>query len=152
MSDIENNEVENTSTDEGLTASELLAELAKVRKEAAARRVENRELKATQEELQKYKDAEKTELERLTERANKAEESLAILSQASLKRDVALAAGLEPELADYLKGSTKEELESSAEILASKIKNNTTDLGGGRRGEPIRVQQTAAEAFRSLFN
>lgn len=134
-----------------LSGADLLAELAKVRAEAAARRVENRELKAAQEELQKYKDAEKSELERVTERAAQAESQLQSLKVEKLARAAAKAAGLDPDLAEFLRGTTEEELAASAEALANKTKSITPDLGQGPRGGPVRTEKTAADAFRSLF-
>lgn len=134
-----------------LSGADLLAELAKVRAEAAARRVENRELKAAQEELQKYKDAEKTELERVTERAAQAESQLQSLKVEKLARAAATAAGLDPDLAEFLRGTTEEELAASAEALASKTKSTAPDLGPGSRGGPVRTEKSAADTFRSLF-
>lgn len=142
---------EQVAPEANLSGPDLLAELAKVRAEAAARRVENRELKAAQEELQKYKDAEKTELERVTERAAQAESRLQSLTVEKLAREAAVAAGLAPELAEFLKGTTEEELAASAEALANKTKSTAPDLGPGTRGAPVRAEKTAADAFRSLF-
>lgn len=141
-----------TDASSGLTHEQALAELAKVRREAAAKRVENNQLKAAQEELQKYKDAEKTELERLTERATKAEERAQQLLRDKTARAAAKAAGLDPDLADFLKGSTEEELKASAEALAAKTKGNTSsDFIPGTRGGPVKAQPSASEQFRNIF-
>lgn len=141
------------SASSSMSEAELRAELAKVRREAAAKRVENNALKATQAELQKYKDAEKTELERLTERATKAEEQANALAREKAARAAAKAAGLDPELAEFLKGSTVEELQASAEALAAKTKTNTAvDFVPGKRGGPVSAPESASAAFRKLFS
>lgn len=135
-----------------MSEAELRAELARVRREAAAKRVENNQLKAAQAELQKYKDAEKTELERLTERATKAEERAASLAREKVARAAAKAAGLDPDLADFLKGSTEEELQASAEALAAKTKRDSgVDFIPGQRGGAVKAQPSASEQFRSIF-
>ena len=136
-----------------MSESDLRAELSRVRREAAARRVENNELKAAQAELQKYKDAEKTELERLTERATKAEEQANALLRDKAARAAAKAAGLDADLAEFLKGSTAEELKASAEALAAKTKaNSAVDFIAGKRGAAVSAPTSAGEQFRNLFN
>lgn len=146
--------VETDSTSE-LTADQLRTELTKVRREAAAKRVENNALKATQAELQKYKDAEKSELELLTERATRAEAQAQSLAHEKLVLSIAKEAGLDADLADFLKGSDEESLRASATALAAKLGSKEparTDLFAGSRGEPVRAQtDNAASAFRNLF-
>lgn len=135
-----------------MSEADLRAELTRVRREAAAKRVENNQLKAAQAELQKYKDAEKTELERLAERAQKAEEQASALVREKTARAAAKAAGLDPDLAEFLKGSTPEELKASAEALAAKTKaNSAVDFIAGKRGAAVTAPTSAGEQFRNLF-
>lgn len=140
---------------ETLTAEQLRAELTKARREAAGRRVNENQLKKDMEDLQKYRDAEKTELELLKERAEKAEAAIAQSARENAARAAAKAAGLDPDLAEFLRGSTDEELKASAEALAERVGSKTDDaarLFAGSRGEPVRpVHDGNAEAFRKLF-
>lgn len=139
----------------GLTHEQALAELAKVRREAAGRRVSEKQLKADMAELQKYRDAEKTELERLTERAEKAERIAAEHAREKTARAAAKNAGLDPDLWDVLRGSTEEELAASAENLAQRVgtkEAEKVDPLAGFRGGPVRpAHESNNEAFRALF-
>jgi hypothetical protein len=79
-------------------------------KEAAKYR---KELRETQAELEKFRDAQKTEAEKLAERAQKAEADRANL----LRRAVAAELGLPADLAERLRGDDEDELKADAEAL-----------------------------------
>lgn len=155
MSTEENVAQESTDTvAEELTVDQLRAELTKVRREAAAKRVDNNQLKETLAELQKYKDAEKSEFELLKERAEKAEAFVSTTKREKAAVAAAKAAGLDPELAEFLKGSNEEELMASAEALAARVAAKTPqtpDLFAGKRGEPVRAETSPSDAFRAIF-
>lgn len=164
MSDAEVNEVlesqADAATDEDgastLTHEQALAELAKVRREAAARRVSERQLKAEREELQRYRDAEKTELEKIAERAQRAEAELATVKREKMALDAAKAAGLGSEWADLVKGDSEEEMADSAQALAERIGSVKPAPPAGvfnsNTGQPVKAPESASEAFRkSLF-
>lgn len=162
MSDAEGQEVQEITTDalvetgvSGLSHEQALAELARVRREAAARRVSEKQIKADLEERQARRDAEKTELERIAERAAKAEGELTKLQKERAARAAAKEAGLNPDLADLLKGETEEELLVSAKALAERMpapKASTPDLFPGTRGAAVgSTPKSTAEAFRELF-
>lgn len=76
------------------------------------------EYKAAHEELEKIKEADKTELQRAAERAEAAEARLAEYETAeqekAWKQEVSEATGVP---ADALRGATKEELEQHAESI-----------------------------------
>lgn len=139
----------------GLSHEQALAELAKVRREAAGRRLKTKEIEAQLAELQKYKDAEKTELELAIERASKAEEVASKLTREKTAEKAAKDAGLDPALAEFLKGNTEEELLESAKALAARVgvkQDSAPDLFAGGRGGPVRAGNNSnAEAFRQLF-
>lgn len=141
-------------TASGLTHEQALAELAKVRREAAKHRTEKQTHKAALEELQKYKDAEKTELERVTERAQKAEQELAEVKREKAARAAAKAAGLDSDLADLVQGVTEEEMLASAKTLAERLESkNKPNLGNfnSGSGKPVKAPESASQAFRDFL-
>lgn len=153
----ENEEILEVPADEdgGLTKEQLVKELAKTRREAASNRVAKNELANTVSELQKYKDAEKTQLELLTERAERAELAAAEVLREKAARDAAKSAGLDPDLSDLLKGNTPEELAAHAAELKTRLgaaSAGSVDLLGGNRGAPVKAQPSANDQFRSWFN
>lgn len=159
MAEVEGTEVEveveeTEAPAEELTPDQLRAALTKARREAAAKRVENKTLKAAADELQVIKDSQKTEYEKLVERAERAEAEANAARHERLARSVAKEAGLDPDLAEFLKGSTEDELRASAEKLKSKAgspKPAAPDLLGGSRGTPVRAGNDNAAAFRNMF-
>lgn len=72
-----------------------------------------RQLRETEAELEKFRDAQKTEAEKLAERAQKAEADRANL----LRRAVAAELGLPSDLAERLRGDDEDELKADAEAL-----------------------------------
>lgn len=103
---------ENESEDEGtkLSREDAIAALKKTRKSEAGYRTRLREL---EQKLEQAKTPEEVEsLVNETKKAS-AEETRALLVE-----NVALAHKLPPELADALKGATREELEAHAKVLA----------------------------------
>lgn len=139
----------------GLTHEQALAELAKVRREAAKHRVEKQSHKAALEELQRYKDAEKTETERALERAQRAEQELAGLRREKAVRDAAKTAGLDSEWVDDVRGDTEEEILASAYALAERLgkyKSDQVPAGfNSAGGTPVRASESASDAFRNML-
>jgi hypothetical protein len=83
------------------------------------------DLKAKASELDKLKDAQKSELEKATEKLAAAEAKAKALEEEAKAREWRLAARTErglPESVDpLLTGATKEEIEAKADILAAQI-------------------------------
>lgn len=147
--------VEADATD-GLTREQAIAELAKVRREAAKHRTEKQAAKAIAEELQRYKDAEKTELEKVTERAQRAEEELAKHARERAARDAVKAAGLDSEWADLVRGDTEEELLASAKALAERVGTGAgpqpnLSAFNAAGGKPVKPAENASESFRNFL-
>lgn len=65
--------------------------------------------------------ANKTELQKATDRAEKAEQALATAQAQALRSQVAAAAGLPAEMAARLQGATQAELEADAKTLATLV-------------------------------
>jgi predicted nuclease with TOPRIM domain len=139
----------------GLTHEQALKELAKVRREAAKHRTEKQQLKATADELQKYKDAEKTELEKVQERAQRAETEAAELRREKAARAAAKTAGLGSEWVDLVRGDTEEELLASAEALAERVgKAKVDEIPAGFNsagGKAVKAPESASQAFRDFL-
>lgn len=151
-----------TNTDDGAPIEEepndlntvegLKAELAKVRREAAARRVANKDKDKELEEFQKWKESQKSELEKALDRAKAAEAKAAKADKEKLQRRVAKEAGLDPDLADRLIGDTEDELLEDAKALAAKYRVSGTNLtAAGRRGQPVTSGKTASMTFNDFI-
>lgn len=144
-------ETESTS---GLTHEQALKELSKVRREAAKHRTEKQATKASLEELQRYKDAEKTELEKVTEKATAAEAELTELRREKAARAAAKTAGLDSEWVDLVKGSTEDELLASAKELAERLGKTKAAPAGfnSAGGKPVKADNdNSSEAFRNFL-
>lgn len=128
--------------------------LTKANKEAAAKRVENKELKAqlaeVSEQIAKYESQIKTLMDEKAELAAKVEAG----SLELLKLRVTLAAGIPgehaAEFAGRLKGSTEEELKADAEKIAELFKaaskTPAVDPSQGY-GDGNSANQTPADLF-----
>jgi hypothetical protein len=107
---------------------------------AASRRARQAEgeLKAARQELSQLQDAGKSELEKATARAERAEAHAAELERTVLVSAVATKYDLHPELVPRLRGATEEELEADAKALAKQFPRTVDepppDLGAGARG------------------
>lgn len=142
------------------TYEQLQAELAATRREAAGRRVDAKEAKALTVEqatqLQEYaawKESQKSELERLTEAKLQAERDLAVLRTEKMQTSAALEAGLDPDLADRIRGDSYDEMIKDAKALAEKARPAKKDSSfSATRGEAVRTGESSEEAFRNWIN
>jgi hypothetical protein len=107
----------------------------KIRTEAAGYRTKLREAEG---EVQRLRDAAKTDVERLTGEAKTLESRALTAEQRLLKLTIARKAGLDDELADRLVGETEAELEADAKALAKKFTSATGGLDQGSRGSGTR--------------
>ena len=129
---------------EELSAEALRKQLEKVRKEAASYRTKVRELEPLASKARELEDAGRSDLEKLTARAEKAEREHAETVARAMRLEVAFEKGLTPAQAKRLVGATREELEADAdEILRDfpalkpdgRPKGNA-DLGGREKAKP----------------
>ncbi len=141
-------EAEEQQTEE-LSPDALRKQLEKARKEAANYRTKVRELEPLASKAQELENAGKSELERLTARAEKAEQATAQLEAKAMRLEVAFEKGLTPAQAKRLVGNSREELEADAdEILRDfpalkpdgRPKGNA-DLGGREKAAPANSKQ-----------
>jgi hypothetical protein len=137
---------------------ELKKELERWRKTAQKHERAARDNSQAAKRLREIEDASKSELQKAVEAQQAAErERDAVRMQHT--RTVAVAAnGLDPELADYLGGSTEEEVTASAEALKGIIEkaaqrlaeqivqqNGGGRVSGGTRGRPVESMRAGAQ-------
>lgn len=102
-----------------------------LRGEAASYRTKANELAA---KLQEIEDRDKSDQQKAIERAEAAERRASEAESKVLRADVAADKGVPAKLAKFLTGSTKEDLEKSADELLSELKaNGHTSFDGGPR-------------------
>jgi hypothetical protein len=104
--------------------------LKRTRREAAERR---RDLAKAREQLQAHEDAQKTEQQRLQERAEAAERRAAELETAVLRNRIAAELELPAELAERLRGEDEAAMREDGKRLAAFLRP-AGNLGGGRGG------------------
>src|SRR5262245_37148815 len=78
-----------------------------------------------EEKIKEFEDRDKSELEKLTERATAAEKRAAAAETQRLRFEVAAERGLDLKAAEFLHGSTREEIELRAEELASLLQDGS---------------------------
>jgi hypothetical protein len=141
-----------TTTGSELSVEDLKAELAKVRKEAASRRVLTREQAEQLEEYKKLKEAQMSDLEKAQAKAVELQSALSAATQERAQIKAAKAAGLDLDWADRVKGESDEEMLEDAMKLAE-MAGNKAPAGGsetfaGRRGGPVGVSANPNDDFR----
>ena len=136
-----------------LSPDALRKALEKARKEAANYRTKVRELEPLASKAKELEDAGRTELEKLTARAETAERERSELQARALRLEVAFEKGLTPAQAKRLVGSSREELEADAdEILRDfPVKSDGRPKGQADLGPRPPVQPVTDGSPRSLI-
>lgn len=113
------------------------AYVRQLRSEAAQNR---KKLTEVEERLQELTDAEKTEIEKLRERAAALEQEVQDERTQRLRREIVAETGLPPSAYSILTGNTREEIEHRAEELAKLLQDEgrlpTAGFDGGARRTP----------------
>jgi hypothetical protein len=110
-----------------------------LRSEAAASRKARQELEA---KLNEYEERDKSEVEKLTSKLAKAEQAKAEADARLLRFEVAQTKEVPAEAVDLLSGTTREELEASADKILNLVKSRTDNEnepnfdGGAREPAP----------------
>lgn len=94
-----------------------IAALQKERDQRKALEKQIRELKPLAAKARELEEASKSELDKAAERATAAEARAAAAEAQLVRKDIAAAKGLKPEAAEFLTGTTPEEIEASADKL-----------------------------------
>lgn len=119
------------------TPEEYEEEIRQLRREAGNRRHQKKEVEARLAEYEKWKESQKSEVEKLRERAESAEAKLTTLQRERLQIKAAKEAGLDTDLADRIRGDSEEDMLEDAKLLAKKYSSKSVDAYAGRRGVPV---------------
>lgn len=128
---------------------DALKELEKARREAASRRVKNKEVEEKARQWEEHVQSQKTDLEKLTEQVSVLRTDNEKLRFEQLREKVARDSKLDPEDFEFLIGNTEEELKAKAEKLNSRRGKSQTDFYAGQRGTPVTAtkEETVDEWF-----
>jgi hypothetical protein len=141
--------VEDTERQEPRTYDEKY--VRELRREAATARTRANDAEA---KLKERDDADKSEGEKLAERASTAETRAAEAEATLLRFEIAAERGLDLKAARFLAGTTKEEIEASADelgaLIADTSKGKTPPLDGGARRQAEK-RGTPEEEHRDLL-
>lgn len=113
----------------------VLGEVSKARGEAKNLRERLKAAEPKASEYDKLAEAQKTEAQKQADAIAAAERGRADAETRLLRFEVAAEKKLDPDLVQFLSGTTKEELETQADALLAKVAQaRTVDLGQGVRG------------------
>jgi len=154
--EVEPGETNEGQVPDGLSLDDAVKEIAKLRKEAARRRVSNKE---TTEKLAAYDEWQKSqmsEVDRLKAEKAELEATTHALRKEKWQVTAAEKAGLPAEFAEDVRGDSEEEMTAHAKRLAAKLgkkapvttKSPFASRGAG--GKP--VGQNASEDASTAFN
>lgn len=143
-------------TDEGQAPDKFDAKYVKeLRQDAAKTR---KALQAAEARLREFEDRDKTELEKLTARADAADQKAADAQRQLLKLEVAAHKQLTADWVDRLRGDTIEELEADADRLLGQIAQQyqppparTSAFDGGARQKPAEKRTPEQEHNQFLL-
>jgi len=117
-------------------------------KERKAARDAEKRAKAAEAKAQEYENANKTEAERVAERASSAEKAATQSEQKYLRLKIGTSKGLPADLAERLQGSSEEEMTADADTLLAGLKASQEPSagsfgGGARQSAPAGDMDTA---------
>lgn len=114
--------------------------------QAEARKWEARakENKAAADKFAELEEAQKTEAQKVADRLQRAEAERDQAQAQLMRRDVAAAANLPAEVADRLRGSTREELEQDARSFAALLGDRQTQARDAALVDPSAGKQSEA--------
>lgn len=108
------------------------------------------DLKKKASEFDKLKEKDKSELEKLNDQLAKQAVELQGLRVENIRRAAVAAAGLDPELAEFITAADEEEAEAQAKKLAERVKSTKSpDLKQGARTSPP-PQRSRDDMLRNL--
>lgn len=127
---------------------------AVVDKERAESRAATKRAEAAEKRAKEFEDKDKSDLEKATERAAAAEKRAADLELASTRLRVAAKHGLDPDLADRLRGDTEAEIDADAKALAERFGTGSRQQqnGSGDQGSRGRAPGGASDSPNAVMN
>ena len=114
--------------------------------ERKARREAEKQLNEIRAELAQYRDAEKTELQKAQEAAQRYESELTTTRVANARLMAAVAHDLPPDLIDLLGDGTDEEIDARARLLAEKLAATAAPAAA----EPTKATATPTRPVEAL--
>lgn len=154
------NSVDSGAADQTGGKSYSQAELENILKQRlASEQKKHADYDQVKAELEKLRDSQKSEAERLAERSAAAEQAAAEAELRALRAEVALAKGLPSALAKRLSGSTPDELEADADELLTLVPDSPRvpertprpDLKSGRNPEPSSVEDPILRDLNNML-
>jgi len=123
-------------TAEELSPDVLRKQLEKARKEAANYRTKVRELEPLASKAKELEEAQKTESQKLAERAEAAERTASEAQRELARFRVLSEVALPPELHEFVVGNDEDELRAKAQKLKAQFSADaqSVDVGQGPRG------------------
>ena len=140
--------------EEELSVEDLKKELARTRKEAAGRRVQNKDVQAQLDELKALKERDMTELQKSQARLAELEALEAQRSRNDMQRKVARAVGLSMDLADRIHGDSEADMLEDAKAFlarANKLAGKQQITNRGTTGSPVGQEAPAKDWLREAF-
>ena len=121
--------------------------------ERAAKKAAEKRANELAAKVQEFESANQSELEKLTGKLTKLEQAKAEAEARLIRFEVTRDKEIPAEAVDLLSGSSREELEASADKILSLVKSsnntNTTDFDGGAR-EPAPDTRSPEEAHNDI--
>lgn len=141
VDDTESTEQEESETDD---VESMKAALKKANAEAAKYRKQAKSNEDAAQRLKQAEDADKSEQEKLNERASTAEKRAEDAEARAMRAEVAAAKGLTSAQAKRLVGSSQEELEQDADDLLESFGSKQEKQGQNRRTPKEKLRPGAA--------
>lgn len=110
-----------------------------------------RQMRASAEKrLKALEDAQKTDLEKATERATTAEARAHVAEQRLLRTSIAAEFSLSPAMADRLRGDDEDAMRKDAQVLVAEL-DPEGDLGTRRGGSRGKSKDDPNASLRAMF-
>lgn len=119
----------------------------------AALRKANKEAETLRLKLKEFEDRDKTDQQKLAERAEAAEKRAAELERQTLRSKVGAAKGLPPKMWDRLRGDDEDALTADADDLLAEIKSNgrAPSFDGGAKGRTAPAEADMNAVLKGAF-
>lgn len=129
----------------------LRREIAKLRKENAAKRTKNKEIEEAAKKWQEHLDSQKSEMEKLEDQLNLLKGENKKLTLAQKQRDLAKEYGVDPDLEEFIVGDDLDEMTEKAKKLAAKSKKKPADATDMRAGKTSPPPQSTTNWLKELM-
>lgn len=143
----QNEPVTDPATTSVLSHEDALKELQKVRAEAAARRVANKELESQAQKWKEYEESQKTELQKLQDAVAERDKRLADKELEVTRAKIAKQFNVADDDLDLLVGDEESMKRLAAKLGTTKKEPSPVDLLAGNRGTPVGGKTPSGSSF-----